>query len=65
MRKGLPPTPIAIPSRESLLATAHPAQSNALYFVAKGDGTSHFSETLIEHESAVDRYQRKSANKLN
>jgi UPF0755 protein len=65
MRKGLPPTPIAIPSRESLLATAHPAQSGALYFVAKGDGTSHFSETLIEHESAVDRYQRKSASKPN
>lgn len=65
MRKGLPPTPIAIPSKESLLAAAHPAQSKALYFVAKGDGSSQFSETLIEHESAVDRYQRKSVSKPN
>jgi UPF0755 protein len=65
MRKGLPPTPIAIPSKESLLAAAHPAQSKALYFVAKGDGSSHFSETLMEHESAVDRYQRKSVSKPN
>ena len=60
MRKGLPPTPIAMPSKESLLATAHPAKSKALYFVAKGDGSSYFSETLNEHESAVDRYQRKA-----
>ena len=60
MRKGLPPTPIAMPSKESLLAAAHPAQTKALYFVAKGDGSSHFSETLTEHESAVNRYQRKS-----
>jgi UPF0755 protein len=59
MNKGLPPTPIAMPSRESLMAAVRPAQSKALYFVAKGDGTSHFSQTLGEHESAVDRYQRK------
>ena len=65
MRKGLPPTPIAMPSKESLWAATHPAQSKALYFVAKGDGNSHFSETLNEHESAVDRYQRKSASKSN
>ncbi|QKM64671.1 endolytic transglycosylase MltG [Polynucleobacter tropicus] len=65
MRKGLPPTPIAMPSKESLLAATHPAQSKALYFVAKGDGSSHFSETLNEHESAVDRYQRKSMPKSN
>ena len=61
MHKGLPPTPIAMPSKESILAAAHPAKSNALFFVAKGDGNSHFSETLKEHESAVDRYQRKIA----
>lgn len=65
MNKGLPPTPIAMPSRESLLAAAHPAKSNFLYFVAKGDGTSHFSQTLTEHEFAVDRYQRKLAPKPN
>jgi UPF0755 protein len=58
MRAGLPPTPIAIPSMESLLAAATPAKSDALYFVAKGDGSSHFSKTLLEHEKAVDQYQR-------
>lgn len=58
MRTGLPPTPIAIPSMESLLAAANPAKSDALYFVAKGDGSSYFSKTLTEHEKAVDQYQR-------
>jgi UPF0755 protein len=58
MRAGLPPTPIAIPSMESLLAAANPVKSDALYFVAKGDGSSHFSKTLSEHEKAVDQYQR-------
>ncbi len=61
MRKGLPPTPIAMPSKEALQAAAHPAQSDALYFVAKGDGTSHFSKSLNAHEAAVDRYQRRPA----
>lgn len=61
MRYGLPPTPIAMPSKESLLAAADPAQSKVLYFVAKGDGSSHFSESLKEHEAAVDRYQRLPA----
>jgi UPF0755 protein len=65
MNKGLPPTPIAMPSRESIFAALHPIKSNALYFVAKGDGSSHFSSTLSEHESAVDRYQRKSSTKVN
>ena len=59
MHKGLPPTPIAMPSKESLLAVIHPARSDAVYFVARGDGTSHFSKSLKEHESAVDLYQRK------
>jgi UPF0755 protein len=58
MRAGLPPTPIAIPSMESLLAAVNPAKSDALYFVAKGDGSSYFSKTLPEHEKAVDQYQR-------
>jgi UPF0755 protein len=65
MHKGLPPTPIAMPSKESMLAVIQPAKINALYFVAKGDGSSHFSTTLNEHESAVDRYQRKLAPKSN
>ncbi|BEI33575.1 endolytic transglycosylase MltG [Polynucleobacter sp. HIN5] len=61
MRYGLPPTPIAIPSKESLIAAAQPAPTNALYFVAKGNGSSHFSPSLKEHEAAVDRYQRLPA----
>ena len=63
MHKGLPPSPIAMPSKESILAAAHPAKSNALFFVAKGDGSSYFSQSLKEHESAVDQYQRKIAPK--
>ncbi|WP_215374108.1 endolytic transglycosylase MltG [Polynucleobacter asymbioticus] len=59
MHKGLPPTPIAMPSKESLMAVMHPAKSDAVYFVARGDGSSHFSKTLKEHESAVDQFQRK------
>ena len=57
-RKGLPPTPIAMPGRNALRATMHPDTSNALYFVARGDGSSAFSETLEEHNAAVNRYQR-------
>jgi len=60
-RKGLPPTPIAMPGRNALKAAVQPAPSNALYFVAKGDGTSHFSATLDEHNAAVNRYQRQQA----
>ena len=59
-RKGLPPTPIAMPGKNALLAAVKPAQSQALYFVARGDGTSHFSVTLEEHNAAVNRYQRAS-----
>jgi len=57
-RKGLPPTPIAMPGRQALLAAVQPAQSEALYFVARGDGSSAFSRTLDEHNAAVNRYQR-------
>lgn len=59
---GLPPTPIAIPSLASIEAALHPATGNALYFVAKGDGTSEFSETLQEHNAAVRRYQLKRSS---
>lgn len=55
--RGLPPTPIALPGRGSLEAALNPADGNALYFVARGDGTSHFSATLDEHNQAVRRYQ--------
>ncbi len=61
MRYGLPPTPIAMPSKESLIAAAQPTPTDALYFVAKGNGSSHFSSSLKEHEAAVDRYQRLPA----
>ncbi len=57
-RAGLPPTPIAMPGKASLLAAVQPAPSKALYFVAKGDGSSHFSATLDEHNRAVNKYQR-------
>jgi UPF0755 protein len=57
-RPGLPPTPIAMPGKASLLAAVQPAPSKALYFVARGDGTSHFSESLDEHNRAVNKYQR-------
>jgi len=57
-RSGLPPTPIAMPSMASLRAALHPADSDALYFVARGDGTSQFSRTLEEHNRAVNRYQK-------
>jgi len=56
---GLPPTPICMPGRESLLAAVHPAEGKALYFVAKGDGSHHFSATLREHNRAVRKYQLK------
>lgn len=57
-RAGLPPTPIAMPGLASVQAALHPASSDALYFVARGDGSSEFSRTLEEHNRAVNRYQR-------
>lgn len=55
--RGLPPTPIALPSAASIVAAAQPAEGDYLYFVAKGDGASQFSRTLAEHNSAVRQYQ--------
>ena len=57
-RAGLPPTPISMPGRGSLLAAVQPAASQALYFVARRDGTSQFSNSLDEHRRAVNKYQR-------
>lgn len=56
---GLPPTPIAMVSRASLRAAAHPARSDYFYFVADGSGGHVFSQTYEQHQQAVNRYQRK------
>ncbi len=58
-RVGLPPTPIALPGKAALQATVRPEPTRALYFVARGDGSSEFSENLNDHNRAVNRYQRK------
>jgi UPF0755 protein len=58
VRAGLPPTPIALPGLASLRAAVRPQATKAVYFVARGDGSSVFSETLAEHNAAVNRYQR-------
>lgn len=56
---GLPPTPIALPGRNSIDAVLHPQEGDALYFVSRGDGSHHFSATLEEHNQAVIKYQLK------
>ncbi len=58
LRTGLPPTPIAMPGRASLLAAVRPDATRALYFVARGDGFSEFSNDLAAHNRAVNKYQR-------
>ena len=57
--KGLPPSPIALVGREAIHAALHPEKGKSLYFVAKGDGSHYFSETLKEHNRAVTKYQLK------
>ena len=56
-RDGLPPTPIALPGTPALEAALHPAPGDALYFVARGDGSHEFSATLDEHNRAVQKFQ--------
>ncbi|MEN8719260.1 MAG: endolytic transglycosylase MltG [Oceanococcaceae bacterium] len=56
-RSGLPPTPICLPGRASLLAAAQPRAGDSLFFVSRGDGTHVFSRTLDEHNAAVRKYQ--------
>ncbi|HET9643995.1 MAG TPA: endolytic transglycosylase MltG [Burkholderiaceae bacterium] len=60
-RAGLPPTPISMPGLASLRAAVRPESTRALYFVARGDGSSVFSESLSEHNRAVDKYQRAAS----
>jgi UPF0755 protein len=60
-RAGLPPGPLGSPGREAILAVLEPAATRDLYFVSRNDGTHEFSETLVEHNRAVDRYQRRRA----
>jgi UPF0755 protein len=57
-RGGLTPTPISLPGSAALQAVLHPAQTDALYFVARGDGSSYFSSSLAEHNHAVNKYQK-------
>ena len=57
-RAGLPPTPIAMPGLASLHAALQPAKTDALYYVSRGDGSSHFSRNITEHNRAVSKYQR-------
>ncbi len=61
-RTGLPPTPIAAPGKAALLAAVRPEPTKALYFVARGDGSSEFSETLADHNRAVNRFQRRAGS---
>lgn len=60
VHKGLPPTPIGMPGRDSLRAAVHPSGAPYLFFVSRGDGTSEFSTTLEEHRAAVTQYQLKA-----
>ena len=66
-RKGLPPTPIALPGESALYAAVHPDSGNALYFVATGhdDGSHAFTETLEEHNAAVARYLKELRRRRN
>jgi len=62
-RSGLPATPIAMPGGDALYAVLHPAATKALYFVARGDGSHQFSETLSAHNKAVIKYQLAGRNR--
>ncbi|MCK4870290.1 MAG: endolytic transglycosylase MltG [Gammaproteobacteria bacterium] len=56
LNKGLPPTPICMPSANAILSALHPTKTSYLYFVAKGDGSHDFSATLTDHNAAINKY---------
>ena len=60
---GLPVGPICSPGKDALLAVLYPTPTDTLYFVSKNDGTHQFSKSLIEHNRAVEKYQRKNSDK--
>ena len=60
---GLPPGPIANPGAGAISAAVYPAMTSYLYFVSRNDGTHHFSSTLVEHNHAVNKYQRRPAQR--
>ncbi len=62
LHKGLPPTPIALPSLASIIAALHPTSETALYYVARGDGSHEFSDTFETHHQAVKRYRQLPAH---
>ena len=62
-RKGLPPTPIALPGTAAVNAALNPAEGSELFFVAKGDGSHYFSATIEEHNKAVRKYQLRGRKK--
>ena len=64
LHKGLPPTPINMPSAASIYAALHPTAGNALYYVAQGDGGHHFSATYPEHLQAVQKYRQLKKSEL-
>ncbi len=65
LNQGLPPSPISMPSKASIEAALQPADTKYLYFVARGDGTSQFSNHLQEHNRAVQKYQKAPARRAN